>query len=146
MSVGETSGPIHPVPTRRSGYRYLFYVKHHGGDSRAAQWLPSMSHEEEFGVFDAADQNEISDEREWLYGIRPRDEAGLIPDLGTWEQQIAEFPRARPNEAWHGYPLLALSDAAPDNRKREKCRPSKAVFLKMEAAGMLRDRERKRLY
>ncbi len=30
MSIGETSGPIHPVLTRRSGYRYLFYDKHHG--------------------------------------------------------------------------------------------------------------------
>ena len=82
MSTGETAGPIHPVPTRRSGYRYLFYEKHHGrGGTDAARWLPTLSQEQEFAVFDAADQAEISDERGWLYGIRPRDDLGKIPDM-----------------------------------------------------------------
>jgi len=99
MSIGETSGPIHPVPTRRSGYLYLFYNKHHGrGGHEAAQWLPSLSRDDEFAVFDVADRDDLSDERGWLYGIRPRDEAAHIPDLGTWGQQIAEFPLARSND------------------------------------------------
>jgi hypothetical protein len=147
MSVGETSGPIHPIPTRRNGYRYQFYDKHHGrGASDAARWLPELSQDEEFAVFDVADWNEIADERGYLYGIRPRDAAGEFPDLGVWGEQVAEFPSARPNETWHGYPLWPLSEGGPANRKGEKARPSKAVFERMEAAGMLTRREKKRLY
>jgi hypothetical protein len=145
MSVGETSGPIHPVPTQRNGYRYLFHVKHHGGDVRAARWLPSLSHDEEFAVFDGADQNEVSDERGFLYGVGARDEDGGLSFLGTWQQQIAEFPRARPDETWHGYPLYALNDEAPQNRKGEKCRPSKLVFQKLQGAGLLTVRDVRRL-
>ena len=146
MSTGETSGPIHPVATRVSGYRYQFYDKHHGrGAPDVARWLPEMSQDEEFAVFDTADANGISDERGWLYGVRPRDDDGEIPDLGTWGQQVAEFPYARPNETWHGYPLWPLVEAGPENRKGEKSRPSKGVFLRMEAARMLTPRERKRL-
>jgi hypothetical protein len=147
MSVGETSGPIHPVLTQRSRHRYQFRDKHHGrGGNDAAQWLSSMSQEDEFAVFDAADLHEISDERRWLYGVRPRDEQGRIPELGTWGQQVAEFPFARPNETWHGYPLWPLGEAGPDNRKGEKCRPDKVVFQRMEKAAMITPRERKKLY
>ena len=79
MSIGETSGPIHRVPTRRSGYLYLFYNKHHGrGGPEAAQWLPGLSRDDEFAVFDVADRDDLSDVRGWLYGMRPRDEAGHI--------------------------------------------------------------------
>ena len=148
MSVGETSGPIHPIPTRRSGYRYQFYDKHHGRGARrsdAARWLPSLSRQEEFAVFDTADWHEIADERGWLYGVRAKDAAGVIPDLGTRGEQIAEFPFARPNETWHGYPLWPLSEEGPANRRGEKARPSKEVFLRMEAEGLLTPRERKRL-
>ncbi len=60
-------------------------------------------------------------------------------------QQIAEFPYARPDETWHGYPLWPLIEAGPDNRRGEKSRPSKGVFLRMVAAQMLTPRERKRL-
>lgn len=146
MSTGASSGPIHPAPTRRSGFRYLFYDKHHGrGDPDASQWLPSMSRDEEFQVFDVADLHDISDDRGWLYGIRPRDRAGQIPELGTWGQQVAEFPVARLNEPWHGYPLWPLGEAGPENRKGDKSRPVKSVFLRMEAAGLIMARERKRL-
>ena len=146
MSTIETSGPIHPVPSRVSGYRHQFYDKHHGrGAPDVARWLPEMSEDEEFAVFDTADANGISDERGWLYGVRPRYDDGEIPDLGTWGQQIAEFPHARPNETWHGYPLWPLVEAGPDNRRGEKSRPPKDVFLRMEVAEMLTRRERKRL-
>lgn len=147
MSVGESSGPIHPVPTQRSGYRYLFYDKHHGrGSPDAAQWLVNLSRDEEFAVFDAADQNDFSDERGWLYGLRARQIGGHIPDLGTWGQQIAEFPLARSIDPWHGYPIWPLGEQGPENRKGEKGRPSKSVFLRMEAAGLITHRERKKLY
>lgn len=147
MSVGEDSGPVHPTPTRRSGYRYQFYDKHHGrGGPDAAQWLPSLTREEEFSIFDAADQNEVSDERDRLYGMGSRDRFGNFPDLGTWGEQVAEFPYARPNEAWHGYPVWPLIEAGPENRRGEKSRPSRQVFQRMVEARMLTLRECKRSY
>jgi hypothetical protein len=145
MSVGESSGPIHPVPTQNSGYRCLFYDKHHGrGGPDASQWLASLSRDDEFAVFDVADREDLKDERGWLYGVRPRDTAGRLPDLGTCGQQIAEFPLARLIDPWHGYPLWPLGENGPENRKGEKGRPSKVVFLRMEAVGLLTARERKR--
>jgi hypothetical protein len=148
MSVGETSGPIHPDPTRSERRRqYQFYNKHHRGrPSDAAQWEPGVSREEEFTVFDDADWHEIADERGWLYGVRRRDAMGEIPDLGMRGEQVAEFPFARPTETWHGYPLWPLSEEGPANRRGEQARPSKGVFLRMESVGMLTLRERKRLY
>jgi hypothetical protein len=146
MATGETSGAIHPDPTQRSGHRYLFYEKHHGrGGPDAAQWLPDLSRDDEFAVFNAADLHDISDERNWLYGVRI-DADGKVLFLGTAGQQIAEFPFARPNEPWHGYPHWPLKDAGPENRRGEKLRPSKSVFLKLEAANLLTTRDRKRLF
>ncbi len=137
MSVGESSGPIHPVPTRRSGYRYLFYDKHHGrGGPDAAQWLPTLSHDEEFLVFDIADFHDLSDERGCLYGVQFRTH-GVIPRLGTGGEQIAEYPRARANEPWHGYPVWPVSG--------QQNRPPRIVFLALENANLLTTRERKRL-
>ena len=145
MATGESSGPIHPVPTRRSGFRYFFYDKHHGRDTRAAQWLLALSHDEEFAIFDAADFHELSDERGWLYGVRTG-EGGQILDLGTWGQQVAEFPSARLNELWHGYPLWPLKEVGPPNRGGEKARPAKSVFQRMEDARLLSTAQKKRLY
>jgi hypothetical protein len=144
MATGEASGPIHPAPTRRSGHRSLFSGKHHGHDPRAARWLPTLSQDEEFAVFDAADFHGLNDERGWLYGVRVGESGGIL-ELGTWGEQVAEFPAARPDEPWHGYPLYPLKEAGPPNRRGEKHRPSKDVFLKMEAAGLLTARDRKRL-
>jgi hypothetical protein len=147
MSFGGISGQVQPEATRRSGYRYQFYDKHHGrGGLDAAQWLPTLTREEEFLVFDTADLNQLSDDRGWLYGMRPRNESGDIPDLGTWGQQLAEFPFARPKEPWHGYPLWPLVEDGPENRRGERSRPSRRVFHRMEELGLLTRREKKRLY
>lgn len=143
MSTGESAGPIHPVATR-NGKRYLFSAKHHGLDRHAARWLPSLSRDEEFAVFDTADFHDISDEG-WLYGVGRRIN-GQLPELGTLGEQIAEFPFAREHETWHGYPLWPLKVAGPPNRKGEKHRPAKSVFLKMEAEGLISTRDWKRLY
>ncbi len=144
MATGETSGPIHPITTRRSGHYYLFYVKHHGGDRDAARWLPTLTRNEEFAVFDTADFHDLSDDVGYLYGVRKGLE-GEVLELGTWGQQVAEFPFARLNAPWHGYPLYPLKEAGPKNRPGEKHRPSKEVFLKMEAAGLITVQQRKRL-
>jgi hypothetical protein len=56
MSPGGQANAVHPVATRRSGYRYLFSDKHHGGGGKDdSQWSPDLNRDEEFSVFDAAD-------------------------------------------------------------------------------------------
>jgi hypothetical protein len=93
---------IHPTQTRRSQYHYLFTSKHHGGGSAGdAQWAPDVTQSEEFSVFDDADFHEIFDDRSWLYGGL-RSPTGELRDLGTWQQQIAEFPKTA--AAWWDLP------------------------------------------
>jgi hypothetical protein len=134
----------HPDPTDESGYRYQFTPKHHGAVPDAAQWLPSLTLDEEFAIFNAADEHDLSDDRGWLYGIQG--EGDGLRDLGTWAQQMAEFPSAGEGQAWHGYPIWAVNELAPPNRRGQKMRPEKEVFLKMERAGLLTARLRKRLF
>jgi hypothetical protein len=128
----------------RSGYRYQFTPKHHGADKRAAQWLPTLSLEEEFAVFNAADKHELRDDEGRLYGVEKLGKDGLR-DLGTLGQQVAEFPCARAGDAWHGYPLWPLDEEGPSNRRGHQMRPALAVFHKMVLVGLLTHRERKRL-
>jgi hypothetical protein len=144
MATGASSGPVHPEPTRRSGYRYFFYDKHHGKDAGAARWRPELSRDQEFAVFNTADEHEVYDTRGWYYGVG-RDSEGEILELGTWGQQVAEFPYARPGELWHGYPHSPLNEVAPPNRQKQQCRPHKDVFRRMESCGILDSRERGRL-
>jgi hypothetical protein len=151
MSSGGDSGPLHPVPTRRSGYRYFFYNIHHRRDAKdrvrdggPAQWLPELSHDQEFAIFDTADFHEVADEDGCLYGIRTGPGRTVLY-LGTWRQQVAKFPYARPGVPWHGFPLGPLKEGPP-NRKGEKPRPSKDVFDKMEKVGLLTAQQKNRLY
>ena len=145
MATGADSGPIHSSATRRSEYRYLFSSKHHGhGGSDAAQWLPTLSPDAEFSVFDTADFHGVSDEGGSLYGVLIENRE--VSSLGTQDQQIAKFPSARPGEPWHGYPLWPLKQKSPPDRRGEKQRPPKDVFLKMVTTGLLPARDRKRLW
>lgn len=135
----------HAQRTRRSQYRYLFNAKHHGGGTSSdACWSPQLGENEEFAVFDTADWHDLSDERQWLYGIL-RNTEGALTDLGTWNQQVAEFPFASAGQVWHGYPLWAVSELAPQNRRGEKYRPAKEVLDKMKSAGLITSSQRKRL-
>jgi hypothetical protein len=135
---------VHGTRTARGNYQYQFTPKHHGGDKNAAQWLPGLSLEEEFSVFDAADRHELSDENGNLYGVL-RNEEGSLRLIGTWNQQVAEFPAARANEAWHGYPLYPLIELGPENRRGQKGRPEKDVFDRMTRAGVITRVQRGRL-
>lgn len=80
----------HPTRSQRSQYRYLFTAKHHGGDMSAATWLTEISRNTEFSIFDNADLRQIADSRGWLYGVL-LDDNGDLQDLGTWDEQVAEF-------------------------------------------------------
>jgi hypothetical protein len=138
--------PIHPEPTRKSGYRYTFTGKHHGGGSPGdARWNPDLSKDQEFSVFDDADFFAIADKDGWMYGVLGAGNGELL-DLGTWQQQIAEFPQSNAGIPWHGYPIWAVNNGAPDNRRGEKMRPRKEVFDKLEQAGLITKQQRKRLY
>ena len=136
---------VHPKKTRRSDYLYLFTSKHHGGGtSEDSRWANSITPDEEFAVFDNADWFVIEAESGWLYCVWKED--GELHDLGTWAQQIAEFPKPRANDPWHGYPIWAINEGAPNNRRGEKMRPTKQVFMKLQTAGLITKRQRKRLW
>ena len=136
----------HPIPTRRSRYRYLFTSKHHGGgDQNAARWSLELSENEEFSVFDIADEHDLSDERHWLYGVFRKDN-GELRDVGTVNQQMAAFPFTAEGQPWHGYPLWPIAEFAPGPLRGEKHRPPKEVFEKMVNVGLLTIRQKKRLW
>src|SRR5437867_9439484 len=84
----------HPARTRRSGYRYLFTAKHHGGDKRATMWLKEIDRNTEFSIFDVADFLEVADGRGWLFGVLPNDD-GDLREVGTGEEKVAEFQPGR---------------------------------------------------
>lgn len=137
--------PEFPKPTRKSTYRYFFASKHHGGGtSEDARWEPSLSRKVEFSVFDDADFHDIRDNDGRYYGVLR--EGKKLRKLGTWHQQIAEFPKARRGTPWHGYPIWAVDSVAPPNRASEKVRPSRDVFDKLEEKGLISKQERKRLW
>jgi hypothetical protein len=136
---------VHETLTGRNRYQYQSTPKHHGADAAAAQWLPKLTLEEEFAVFNLADQNELADEDGRLYGVLRIGENDLR-DVGTWQQQIAEFPLASEGTPWHGYPIWAINQDGPSNRAAQKMRPAKIVFQRMETAGLITKRQRKRLY
>ena len=77
-----TENVEHSATTRRSGYRYLFYAKHHGGDPDAAMWLPSIRRAVEFSIFDQGDWHQIADARGWIYGVLLGDD-GDLREIGT---------------------------------------------------------------
>jgi hypothetical protein len=60
---------VHETLTRRSEYRYQFIPKHHGADRDAAEWRPELTLEEEFAVFNLADEHDLSDDEGQLYGL-----------------------------------------------------------------------------
>jgi hypothetical protein len=135
----------HFARTRRSGFRYLFTARHHGGDTTAAMWLPSLDRDTEFSIFDLADLHDIFDDRGWLYGVLPSDD-GDLRDIGTWNEQVAEFQPGTPDgDPWHGYPKWPVAEIGPPNRRKPKCRPTREVFDRMVAAGMINRIQRKQL-
>jgi hypothetical protein len=143
MATGGEPGHLHSVRTTRNRYAYFFDDKHHGrGGPRAAQWAEDVSEEEEFAIFDRSDDLDLSDTDGNLYGLRIGPN-GEILVLGTWKQQVAEFPRAHPGHPWHGYPLGPLKDTRPPH---PPVRPlPRDALQKMVDRGLLSGGQRKRL-
>lgn len=144
MTNGSFPGPLHHARTKRNAYAYFFYTKHHQPSRTTdAQWLlpPDLTPEEEFCVFDNADHYDLSDGLGNLYGLRER--IGMnVPQLGTRMEQVAKFPAAVENQAWHGYPIWPIAKKRDD----EDLRPIPVeVLVKMVERGVIDARERKRL-
>jgi hypothetical protein len=128
------------------GYRYFFYDKHHGrGGPEASRWLPELSDDDEFAIFDQADLLDLSDEHGNLYGIR----VGLEHDrevlpLGTRQQQIAKFPISRQGTPWHGFPLGPLEYRTSGPAPPVRDLPGEPLS-KMVNHGLLTGAQRRRL-
>lgn len=133
---------LHANVTQRSRFQYLLTDKHHGyGKQDDACWI--VSRDDEFSVFDLADALVIVDERDRLYGAL-RDDDGGLQELGTKQEQIAEFTGST-GSPWHGYPVWSLNESGASNRASQKARPSKLVFDTMELKGLIASGQRKRL-
>lgn len=133
----------HPVPTRVRQLFYEFTTKHHGaGSTLDSRWSEDITEPEEFQVFDVGVAFQILDEGGNVYGVLRHGDS--LRELGTWQQQVAEFPYTEPPHDWHGYPIWPVEDSAPVKLRR-KPRPSKIVFDLMLAAGLITSRELRRL-
>ena len=130
---------VHGAVTARNNYQYQFTPKHHGTDKKAAQWQPSLTLDEEFAVFNEADQHNLADAVGNLYGTE-RIGTDDLRILGTRGEQVAKFPVTAHNQAWHGYPAWPL---APSNRAGDDMKPTKAVLDQMQAHGIITKRGRK---
>jgi hypothetical protein len=131
----------HPQPTRRHRYRYLFTQKHHGGHGEA-QWLATLTEDDEFAVFDGADEMELADKAGNLYGAVPHAVNSLQP-LGYYGEQIAKFwHQENRNLPWHGFPVWAITQGPGKGQDHQ---PPKEVFDRMVTVGLINGAMRNRL-
>ena len=106
-----------------------------------AKWALDLGENEEFGIFDQADDLELSDDRGNLYGIRLGPERQVLV-LGTHRQQIAKFTDSGLH--WHGFPLGPLERNLDPPHPPDRALPKDAL-RKMVDAGLLAREERKRM-
>ncbi len=146
----------HPTITARRGLTYVFTPKHHGAGQNNACWLTTMTFEEEFAIFDRADgiivpplvpdNRQVADARGNLYGYETSSNGPhKLREIGTWHQQLAEFPVQAAGADWHGYPIWPISPEDPQILRGHKCRPAVEVFDRMVQLGDISIGERKRL-
>ena len=143
------SPQLHPEPTKGRKLRYLFHPKHHGHE-KWATWC--VSRQEEFGIFDVADEQDFSDSANHLYGILRTN--GRLQVIGTWRQQVAIFKCDdavdpwKDGKPWHGYPLYPLKHTlTPKHIMRQWSRliPPDEVLKEMIRRGFLKENERIRI-
>jgi hypothetical protein len=138
-----SSRPARPFPTRRRGLRDFFYAKlHRHQGSKDAQWRPDLDPADEFAIFDEADFLDLSDDKGDLFGLRRDPIDGVFDVIGTRGEQVAEFPIAPPNQAWHGYPCWPLRRHGDGVRKAQ---PPREALDKMVASGVITPKQRSRL-
>jgi hypothetical protein len=133
----------HDVETTRRNLTYVFTPKHHGGSATASCWDLAMSFDDEFEIFDRAD-GIIAPPAGNVYGYTVLAD-GSLAELGTWYQQLAEFPAQASGAVWHGYPIWPIGPMAPQNLQGHRCRPDSSVFDRMRDLGHINDAQRKML-
>jgi hypothetical protein len=146
----------HGTLTARRRLTYVFTPKHHGGDGIASCWQTELPLADEFAIFDRADgvvvqppadDQQVADCDGNVYGYEVM-ATGLqrLREIGTWHQQLAEFPIQKPGAAWHGYPIWPIDqEVAPKKHWGMKHRPEPEVFDRMVALGDIDEGQRKRL-
>ena len=136
---------IHPIRTSPKGYQYFFHPKHHvprQGDHSC--WLPTISRDVEFSIFESAVRLDLGDEDGNLYNVE-RDEEDSLMTLGHESEQIAFFWKPRSEMEWHGYPLWPLITRQSNPRVKQMNRPSDSVFEMLVQTGRLTIKESLRL-
>jgi hypothetical protein len=141
---------IHRQLTLFNQLTYCFTPKHHGVGSKSksdSQWPPNLPRPEEFAVFDMADIHQLADPDGNLYGLRIRQagERHEILELGTRHEYIARFWAEEHERHWHGHPLWPIQARDALNRARQKYCPSREVFNRMVAEGLLTEPQARRL-
>lgn len=146
--------PYHHQTVRRA-LTYEFTPKHHGESATASCWLTVLPLVEEFEIFDRADgimvaapadNRQVSDAAGNIYGYEVLVEGSQhLREIGTWDQQMAEFPVQRAGSNWHGYPIWSVGPLAPQNYQGQRCRPAPEVFDRMVQIGDITTAQRKRL-
>lgn len=139
---GTVPGPVYPHHTAFNERCYFFYDKHHlPSNVGDAQWLPRLLPAEEFGVFELANQHDLSDDGRNLFGLRIRE--GLVLELGMFGEQVAKFPFVSGNKPWHGFPHWPLAtDGGAAGRIYP---PPRQALKKMEAVGLITSKQRRRI-
>jgi hypothetical protein len=135
-------GPVHPHHTAINNRCYFFYDKHHRpANVDDAQWLPGLPSAEEFGVFERANEHDLSTNGGDLFGLRIRE--GLVLELGMFGEQVAKFPFVCGNMPWHGFPHWPLATNGLAGGRTYP--PPRKVLKKMEAVGLITATQRRRL-
>ena len=145
----------HPDQTARRALTYEFTPKHHGGNATASRWLTALTLVEEFEIFDRADgiviaapadNRQVADAAGNLYGYEVLVGGSQhLREIGTWDQQMAEFPVQQAGTNWHGYPIWPVGPLAPQNYQGQRCRPAPEVFDRMVQIGDITPAQRKLL-
>lgn len=144
----------HRVLTARRSLAYVFTPKHHGASPTSSCWLMDLTFDEEFAIFDRsdgiivqspdADNRQVADSNGNLYGYQSLPN-GSLREIGSWHQQLAEFPDQPKGVFWHGYPIWPIGAQAPQSLQGQKCRPEPRVFDRMVQLGDITPGQRKRL-
>src|SRR5436305_1840711 len=88
----------------QKGHLYDFTTKHHGGPGSAgqAQWLPALTFEAEFWIFDYAEFNDFRDKDGYVFGLL-KQPLKKCKQIGTEEEEIAIFFPPSAGNNWHGF-------------------------------------------
>jgi hypothetical protein len=145
----------HPQQTARRTLTYEFTPKHHGRNATASCWLTALTLVEEFEIFDRADgivvaapadNRQVADARGNLYGYEVLAGGSQhLREIGTWDQQMAEYPVQQAGTNWHGYPIWPVGPLVPQKYQGQRCRPAPEVFDRMVQIGDITSAQRKRL-